>query len=270
MFSIIKKIFQGTQKEPVREEQAPTFRKSFEFLIVERGEEIEKNRWYRMSHWQSPHFLKMETEWDKDWKGFAIEEEVVGVTYDNRAQKFLELGDQNNFSIFLERDPNNPHDKNAIKVMGSAIVDGKKRVEQLGFLSKDTAKALKNEKEIDARPFCVYLPYQESKFGLRVRILVRSQKYKDKHGIETKVPRSKAEKSTPEIKEKDFTEDIIEEILDPGTLEAYNMKKPSKKLIKEAIDKLKKEGMSVEEQFDSIEEVVEMILELKPDLEKDY
>lgn len=274
MFSIIKKFFQGKQKEPVGEEQAPAFRKSFEFLIVERGEKIEKNRWYKMSDWQSPHFLKMKTDWNKDWKNFAAEEQVVGVTYDNRAQKFLELGDQNNFNIFLERDPNNPRDKNAIKVMGSAIVGGKKRVEQLGFLSKDTAKALKDEKEIDARPYSVYLPYQGRKFGLRVRILVRSQQYKNKHGIETKpkakVAQPKPEKITPEINEEMLIEDIVSEILDPETLEAYNMKKPSRKLIIAAIEELKKEGVTAEEQLDEIEELVERILELKPDLEKDY
>jgi len=274
MFSIIKKIFQGKQKESVEEEKAQTFRKSFEFLIVERGEKIEKNRWYKMNHWQSPHFLKMETGWSKDWKSFIAEEEVVGVTFEDRARKFLELGDQKGFNIFLERDSNNPHDKNAIKVMGSAIVGGKMRVEQLGFLSKDTAKALKDEKEIDARPYSVYLPYQGRKFGLRVRILVRSQQYKNKHGIETKpkakIAEPKPEKISPEINEEMLIEDIVSEILDPETLEAYNMKKPSRKLIIEAIEELKKEKVTAEEQLDNIEEVVERILDLKPDLEKDY
>lgn len=275
MFSALKKFFKGPAKEQAN--VTPTFQKHFQFLIVDQGEEIEKNHWYRMSHWQSQHFLKMETEWDKDWKNFSLEEEVVGVTFEYRARKFLELGDQNNFKIFLEKDPDNPHDKNAIKVMGSVG----NTVEQLGFLSKDTAKRLKNEKEIDARPYSVYLPYQGSKFGLRIRVLVRSNAFKKKNPsvyeqseIKSKKSlvdsKSKAEHKKDLAKEKECIESLYEELTDRDTLETYEMKRPSKKIIKEAVKSLQEDGMSIEDIEFSIEEVVDRILEMNPDLEKDY
>ena len=157
--------------------------KHFQFLIVDTKAEIVKNKWYRLSHWKSQHFLKMDCDWDKDWKSAISEEEVVGVSYDNRAQKFVILGDQEDFQIFLEREPENPQDPNAIKVMGRATINGENVVEQLGYLSKETALYLKDEKEIDARPYSVYLPYEGRLFGLRIRILVRKAAYKKKHNL---------------------------------------------------------------------------------------
>ena len=90
------------------------------------------------------------------------------------------MGDQPDFKIFLKKEPNNPVDPNAVKVMGSATVDGEKMVAQLGYLPKEIAQELSNEKEIDARPHMVYLPYGDRRYGLRVNILVRSASYKKK------------------------------------------------------------------------------------------
>lgn len=70
--------------------------------------------------------------------------------------------------------------KNAIKVMGKATVDGNNVIEQLGYLSKETAECLKDEQELEARPYSVYLPNEERSYGLRIRVLVRSQAYKKK------------------------------------------------------------------------------------------
>ena len=156
--------------------------KRFKFFVTDNKSEIAKNKWYRLSHWKSPNYLKMETEWDKSWKVLLNEEEVVGVSHENREAKFLILGDQENFHIFLDRDPENPHDPNAIKVMGKATIDGEDVTMQLGFLSKETALSLKDEKEIDARPYSVYLPYEDKRYGLRIRILGRSKAYKKKNG----------------------------------------------------------------------------------------
>ena len=62
--------------------------------------------------------------------------------------------------------------------MGSATVNGTIMTRQLGYLSKETAQQLKGEKEIDARPYSVYLPYNKSRYGLRIRVLIRSASYK--------------------------------------------------------------------------------------------
>jgi hypothetical protein len=88
------------------------------------------------------------------------------------------MGDQPDFKIFLKKEPNNPVDPNAVKVMGSATVDGEKMVAQLGYIPKEIAQELSNEKEIDARPQTVWLPYEDRQYGLRIKILVRSAIYK--------------------------------------------------------------------------------------------
>ena len=152
--------------------------KHFNFLICDDNSEAAENTWYRLKRWKSPHFLKMESTWAKDWKTFSAEEPVVGVTHDNRKYDFLIMGDQPDFRIFLEREKNNPVDPNAVKVMGSATVNGTIMTRQLGYLSKETAQQLKGEKEIDARPYSVYLPYNKSRYGLRIRVLIRSASYK--------------------------------------------------------------------------------------------
>jgi hypothetical protein len=133
-----------------------------------------------MKTWDSPNYLKWESSWSSDWKRFADEEKVVGVTKGNRRNDFLIMGDQPDFKIFAERERDNPVDPNAIKVMGSATVNGQNMVRNLGYLSKETAEKLKEEEEIDLRPYSVYLPYQDRHYGLRVRILVRSKSYRNK------------------------------------------------------------------------------------------
>ena len=169
MFSFLKSLF--TKRES---------RKRFKFLICDDKSEVPLDTWYRLRRWESPHFLRMETEWTRDWKLFSQEETVVGVTYENREVHFLMMGDQPDFKIFLERESENPVDPNAIMVMASATVNMELIMRQLGYLSRETAKMLENEQEIDARAYSVYLPYEDRPYGLRVSVLVRSQAYKRK------------------------------------------------------------------------------------------
>jgi hypothetical protein len=122
----------------------------------------------------------MRCKYTKDWKMFASEEPVAGVTQENREVNFLLMGDQPDFKIFLEREPGNPVDLNAIKVIGSATVDGEPMTEQLGYLPKETAQKLQDEEELDAKPKSVYLPQGDRNYGLKIMVLVRSKGYKKK------------------------------------------------------------------------------------------
>lgn len=58
---------------------------------------------------------------------------VVGVTFDGRQEciRKMKIGER----IRLERDPNNPHDANAVKVLNE-------KGEHIGFISKDLARKL--------------------------------------------------------------------------------------------------------------------------------
>jgi HIRAN domain len=180
MISFLKRIFSGRRgikkNADIRQVSQPKT-KEFKFLILDDHEVPPKNLWYRRSRWYDSFFLRMDTEWSNDWKNYSLEERVVGVSYEDRARQFIILGDQPDFTIYLEREPTNTYDKNAIRVMGKATVDGNNIIEQLGYLSKETAAGLKDEKELDARPYSVYLPHEEQPFGLRIRVLVRSQAY---------------------------------------------------------------------------------------------
>ncbi|MFH1550830.1 MAG: HIRAN domain-containing protein [Planctomycetota bacterium] len=179
MFSFLKKLL--NKKLFVEEQpQAARPQKDFKFLITDDASDIPLNTWYRMFHWDSTHFLKMESEWTKDWKMYSAEEPVVGVTYENRQGNFVFMGDQPDFRIYLEREPTSPYDPNAIKVMGTATVAGNKMVGQLGYLSRETAKNLKDEPDLDARPRLVYMPTDGKRYSLRIRILIRPVRYKKK------------------------------------------------------------------------------------------
>ena len=145
-------ISEGTTKQK-------EYGKHFQFEILDDYEEAPLGRWYRFNRWMAPNILKMESTWNKEWKLFSAEEDVRGVTRDNRQDDFLIMGDQEDFKIFLERERQNKFDPNAIKVMGFATVNGQPMVKQLGYVSKETAKSLKDEIDLDARPRIVYLPY---------------------------------------------------------------------------------------------------------------
>ena len=84
--------------------------------------------------------------------------------------------------MFLEREPANRYDPNAIKVMGSATIDGQLLTRELGYVPKEDAKRLRG-REIDVRPDTVNLPCEGETYKLTVKILVRSQAYKKKHQI---------------------------------------------------------------------------------------
>ena len=272
MFALLKRLFDGKSQQAIKP-KTPAFSKNIEFLIVDYVEEIPKNKWYRMSHWQSEHFLKMETDWDSDWVCFAREEKVVGVTHEDRDIKFLRLHDQPGFKIFLEKDKSNVYDSNAVKVMGSAKIDGKTVVEQLGFLSKHTAQQLKNEQELDARPYSVYLPVHGHKYGLRISVLVRSKQYRDKvYGKSAKPVPKKVEWEPPPWTKKDDEnlEPVYDLLADKDFREDYFIKKPSKTLIKQAAKMLHNEGMDSAQAFEQIDRVIEKLLEIKPELEMEY
>jgi hypothetical protein len=176
VFSLLKKLF---KESPPAKEKKPT-EKHFKFFICDDDDEIPLDRWYRLKRWRTPNFLKMESDWTQDWKIFSMQEKVAGVTINNRMDYFLIMGDQEDFKVFLERERDNPVDPNAIKVMGSATVEGEPLTGQLGYLSKETAELLKDEEELDARPRTVNLPSEDRYYGLSVTVLVRSKSHKKK------------------------------------------------------------------------------------------
>lgn len=142
--------------------------------------EAPNNSWYRLSKWNQQNFFKMKSLHSKDWKIYMPEMPVAGVTHKNRTENFMLLAKKDDFRIFLKKEPDNPVDPNAIKVMGSATIDGELIEKQLGYVPKDNAEELKNEDELDASPACVFLPHEGRNYGLRIAVLIPSVQYRKK------------------------------------------------------------------------------------------
>jgi len=71
------------------------------------------------------------------------------------------------------------------------------------------------------------------------------------------------------LDEWDNYESIYTEINDPGFREDYNLKNISMSIYRSAINDLKKEGKSLEELYDDQDIVIDKIIEIKPEIEKE-
>ena len=122
----------------------------------------------------SRNCVRFESEWPADWETFSEEEMVLGAAERNRVTCFLMFSARSDFRIFLEPDRKHPRDEFAVKVMASATFRHIQADVRLGYLSSETARALKDVGEFDARPYSVYLPLGDAQFRVGVRVLVRS------------------------------------------------------------------------------------------------
>ena len=159
----------------------PKIDKFFKCAEYEQEDDIEPNTWYRLKGWKYPDYylLRKPEHWSSDWKLLTpMEEEVAGVKYEDRQKNFLLLGDLPDFRFSLEREPDNAFDKNAIKVMGSATVDGEMVRKHLGYLSSEASEYLSDEEDLDVGRASVLLPYEGRRFSLRLQILIRSKAFR--------------------------------------------------------------------------------------------
>lgn len=168
---------QGQQQGSSRQARPQRF--NYEHAIIDDYSEAPLNQWYRMKHW-NPGTLVYKGEWGKDWKKFEEDVKVVGITHDGREQIILSLANRPGFRIALTKDRNNEYDKNAVAVWAIAYIGEEKQVEHIGYLDRDTARRLKNDDELDARPHRINLPNGGIGLGLTIDILVRSVAYKKK------------------------------------------------------------------------------------------
>lgn len=153
--------------------------------VKSHDDEIPPNTWYRYKDWKSGNYYKYSATHDDGCKWFTkFEESVVGMSFRDGGNAVLKMMHKPDFAIFLEREPENEHDGNAVKVMVSATVNDRKVIKHIGYLSRETAKALKGEDEIDVRPYSVHLPEDDHELSLEVKVLVRSSAYKKRTSSE--------------------------------------------------------------------------------------
>jgi hypothetical protein len=147
--------------------------KNFQFAIYDDDDaDIEPGEWYKIKGWKYPeNYLRMK---DKDKRLGVVspyEEKVMGMEYEDRWKNFLLIGDQPEFKLFLEREPDNKSDKNAIKVIGSAIVNGKTVVKHIGYVQKETAAKLKKIDSINVGSASVSIPVEGRPLVLKILIV---------------------------------------------------------------------------------------------------
>ncbi len=147
--------------------------KNFQFAIYDDDDtDIVPGEWYKIKGWKYPeNYLRMKDKYKRPGIVSPYEEKVMGMEYEDRWKNFLLVGDQPEFKLFLERESNNEFDKNAIKVMGSAIVDGKTVVKHIGYVQKETAAKLKKIDSINVGSASVSIPVEGRPLVLKILIV---------------------------------------------------------------------------------------------------
>ena len=154
----------------------------FDFWILESSEKIPKNKWYQKETSKNKNFVSYSGNWSSDWK-YASEYpgesnvKVAGISHGNRSSDFLKLAQADDFKMYLEDDPANPVNKNARKVMVSAIVDGELVTKHIGYLPDEIANKFVGV-ELNISPKSAFLPTSENlNLGVEVTLLQRSARY---------------------------------------------------------------------------------------------
>ena len=86
--------------------------------------------------------------WGPDWRSITpLAVRLAGEQYCRKAALGFALG--NNCSVEIERQPENPHDANAIRVIGLWEHGGRRHREPIGFVPRELAAAIAKERPTD-------------------------------------------------------------------------------------------------------------------------
>jgi hypothetical protein len=153
----------------------------FNFLILDEGKNIPLNTWYQKKSQNNKNFVSYKGDWGPDWKyackypGESIVK-VAGISLGNRSADFLKLAQSDGFKMFLEDEPTNPVNKNARKVMASAMIDGKLVIKHIGYLPDGIANKYAGI-ELNISPKSLFLPTKKLNLGVELILLQRSARY---------------------------------------------------------------------------------------------
>lgn len=233
----------------------------------------------------------------KDHQIYVSNMMVAGITFrKNDVLRFMKATEQ---TLALEQEPNNPHDKNAIKVIG--VTPSARYF--LGYVPKEVSEQIISTGMLDkvtprlARMFQGNQDYFEVQFqiiGLKelkkdFDAFLENQpadiSQKDYYkffnltvpkGLTTGVAfkqiaehRAKLEaEDKTKLQEYDSYIEILDEFDDSDFRETYEVKKPSRTVLNDALSQLKAEGKTYEYLSSNIDEVVDRVFKIKPDLER--
>lgn len=233
-------------------------------------------------------------------KGFQIYAgrlEVAGVRH--RRSEALQFANGSGQTLLLEREPENRHDPNAIKVIG---LTGAVR-HFVGYVPKDISEQIvgsglfqvvqgrleyiwrsrggyvkiifqiigPKERMQDYDAFHLNKPaYAFQKdflkhFGLQVP---KGLTYGEACSLVAALRAKLEHEDKGLLDEWDAFTEISDQFDDPEFREDYDLKKISRTWLKEAVDDMKRSGETIRSLADDIDKVVERVIELKPDVER--
>lgn len=116
----------------------------------------------------------MKSYWSYEWEAYCYDVPVKGIHIKNRKYDFGRVATAHDFRIKLIREPDNPVDPNAIKVMAVGTVSDTKKSVHIGYIPKELAREIDKDAIIDARPQFLSLPTPEYNFiNLTLILLVK-------------------------------------------------------------------------------------------------
>lgn len=230
----------------------------------------------------------------KDCQIFAKHIPVAGLEY--RKAEALKFAKSSNQILILQKDSSNEHDSNAIKLIG---ISGSTNY-FIGYLPKELSAQITGTGLFDSltvRLVRIFIGNDDF-LDIHYQIIgpkVEKKKFDDflsNQPVDSEqkeylkffnLPSSKGltfgqAKQTIEDHKKNATDEVLdewngynnifEEFEDKEFRETYDLKRVSRTVILEAINQLKAQGKTYSYLSDNIEEIVEKIIEIKPDLEK--
>lgn len=103
-------------------------------------------------------------------KKFINYTSVAGLRY--RYDDALAFIHGSNREIILQREPNNPFDKNAIAVYGAWSDASGRQTRQLGYLRREEAEKMTSLQLFGATLDAMYQPYKDKSIGIRVSVWI--------------------------------------------------------------------------------------------------
>ncbi|WP_080423012.1 HIRAN domain-containing protein [Burkholderia ubonensis] len=231
------------------------------------------------------------------YAGHGVGISVVGIQYRRRdALRFAAGSDQ---ALLFEREPHNPQDPNAIKVIG---VSGSSR-DLIGYVPRDWASQLIEGKLAEiVQPRLVSIWCSGGGYvDIAFQIVGPKERKIDFDGVPYRRPASECQKeflkffnlSIPKgltvsqaetvisehrkklesnnkslLDDWDAYEEIREQFDDPDFREIYFLKNISSSVLKKALDELRRDGQTMCSLVGNIDQVVDKIVQLRPELER--
>lgn len=225
---------------------------------------------------------------------FAKNIQVAGIQH--RKEEAIRFARSSNQELTLQREPSNQYDSNAIKLIG---LSGSTQY-FIGYLPKELSAQIISTGMLDtvkARLGRIYISHNDY-LDIQYQVIGPKADKKKFDEFLSNQPANLSQKdyfkffalpipkdlttaqaeltiaehgktSKPEEQEEwDGYTNILEEFDDKDFRDGFDLKKVSQAILMQAINQLKTEGKTYKYLSDNIDEVVEKIIELKPELEK--